>query len=242
METTRKQLIRVQMDPAVVEVLQGQVEIHGDLEIVESGLVFSYQTKNILGKFSEGQHLEIPFADLSTVVLKRGIISPKIIVRPRQLGVMKQMPGEHRSHMVFKVSRHDRSKAGAFVSFLQGKLHAISDAPTSSIPFTIPSTNMGFTEHEGLLYLEDEFLVFDLQSGFPGGQKDDRHLIKIETSAVKDMQLKPGAGSDRLFIWPKKEALLEAMPGNHQGGKIKLTVKRKHREALEKMLGVMLYG
>ncbi len=237
MPTARgNRILRGRIDPAFSEVIQGQFEIHGSLEISDDALVFSYNTKNILGKFSETEYREIPFGDISSVVLKKILISARVIMYPRHLGVMNTLPGEHRSHMIFKVHKADRSRASAFVNYLQYKLDTLESAPASSVPFKLSSTDMGFTEHEGLLYLENEFLVFDLQSGIAGGQKEDRHVIKVEPAALQDIEIKAGAVYDNLLIWPKKEKLLLAIPGNHKDGQIKLSVKRKHREALEKIV------
>lgn len=229
-------ILHVRVEPAFSEVVQGKFEIHGQLEIADEALLLSYSTKNIFGKYSDTQDLEIPFTDINSITLKKRFMSARLIIHPRQLGLMQSMPGEHRSQMIFKVNKEDRKRAEPFTQYLQYKVFDSPQPDGGSVPFSLPSTNMGFTEHEGLLYLEGEFLVFDLQSGIAGGQKEDRHIIKVEPAALHDIQVKPGTVGDSLLIWPKKSTLLKAIPGSHAEGRIKLSVKRKYRDALEHLV------
>ena len=229
-------ILRVQVEPAFSEVIQGQVEIHGDLQIEENGLLFSYRTKNFFGKFSEEKNRLVPYEDLSSVELKQRISSTKLRLHFRKLGAMIAMPGEHKSFMQFKIARSDNRRAASFFERLQYRVDSENEAMSSSIPFKLDSSGMGLEEHEGLLYLEEEFIVLDIKSGMSGDRKEDQHTIKIEPKAIKDIQVNPGAINDHVLIWPKKDTLLEAMPGNHEAGRVKLKVKRKYRERLEELL------
>ena len=233
MGISNDKIVRVQVEPAFSEVIQGQSEIHGDLQITEDGLLFSYRTKNFFGKFSDEQNRIVPYDELANVELKQNIASSKIRLHFRKLGSMIKMPGEHKAYMQLKVLRSDRQKVGAFVDRLES---LVSREAGTSIPFVLSSSEMGLTEHEGLLYLEDEFIVIDVKSGFAGNRKDDQHTIKIAPRAIKDIQLKTGTVHDHVLIWPRKDTLLEAMPGNHEAGRVKLKVKRKYREKLEELL------
>ena len=96
------------------------------------------------------------------------------------------------------------------------------------IPFKIPDVHEGFSEAHGILYLDEEFLVFEVQTLTLGMIKQDPETIKVELAALHEVEFKPGLFSDRLLIRPKKLQLLAAMPGKHEG-ELKLKVKRAER-------------
>lgn len=97
-----------------------------------------------------------------------------------------------------------------------------------SVPFLIPEVHAGFSEATGVLRLEDEFLVFHVQTETLGMFKQDAETIKIEISALYDVRHERGVFKDKLFIRPKKQQLLDVMPGKH-GIEVQLKIKRKHR-------------
>jgi hypothetical protein len=74
---------------------------------------------------------------------------------------------------------------------------------------------MGLTEVSGFVYTEDEFLVLEVESAFLGMVGKNRHTVKVEPVALKDIWLERRPFKDRLCMRPKKPDLLEAMPGDH---------------------------
>ena len=99
-----------------------------------------------------------------------------------------------------------------------------------SIPFEIPEVHAGFSEVKGVVRLEDEFLVFQIQTVTLGMFKGDPETIKIEVGAIYDIRHERGLFRDKLYIRPKKLQLLEAMPGKH-GVEVQLKIRRKYRSS-----------
>jgi len=97
-----------------------------------------------------------------------------------------------------------------------------------SIPFEIEDWNAGITEAEGIVRIEDDFLVFQVQTVTLGLFKQDPEIVKIELSALSEIRFERRFFKDRIYIQPKKLELLEVMPGKH-GIELMLKVKRKHR-------------
>ncbi|TDI71135.1 MAG: hypothetical protein E2O85_02505 [Bacteroidetes bacterium] len=97
-----------------------------------------------------------------------------------------------------------------------------------SLPFEIPDVHAGFSEAKGVLRMEDEFLVFQVQTVTLGMFKEDPETIKIEIGALIDVRHERGLFRDKLYIRPKKLQLLDAMPGKHLL-ELRLKIRRKHR-------------
>ncbi len=97
-----------------------------------------------------------------------------------------------------------------------------------SIPFEISEVHAGFSEAKGIVRIEDEFLVFQVQTVTLGMFKQDPEIIKIELAALEEIRLETRLVNDRIYIRPRKIELLEVMPGKH-GIELMLKVKRKHR-------------
>ena len=67
-----------------------------------------------------------------------------------------------------------------------------------SIPFEISDVHAGFSEAKGLLHVEGEFLVIDIQTITAGMFKQSPETIKIELAALSDIRLeKPFQGQDQ---------------------------------------------
>ena len=103
------------------------------------------------------------------------------------------------------------------------------------IPFSLPDLNGGLTEITGLLYEEDEFLVFDVETAFMGEFDKESQIIKIEPAAIQEIVLDRGVFKDKLRILPKKRDLLDAMPGEYRR-EIPLSIWKKHRRDVERLL------
>lgn len=106
----------------------------------------------------------------------------------------------------------------------------------TSIPFTLP--DMGLTEVKGLILLDDEFLVFELETALMGEFNKDTHTVKIEPAALQAVYLDHGLVRDQLCIRPKKRDLLDAMPGKY-AGELRLKVWRKYRRDAEALVAAV---
>ncbi len=101
------------------------------------------------------------------------------------------------------------------------------------IPFQLP--DIGFREISGKLYLDDEFLVFEVQDALMGEFDIEQQVIKVELGAIKEMRLERRFIRDRLYIWPKNRELLKVMPGKYLG-ELCLKIWSKHRGEIERLL------
>jgi hypothetical protein len=110
-----------------------------------------------------------------------------------------------------------------------------------SIPFEISDVHAGFSEAKGLIHVEDDFLVFNVQTITMGMFKQSPETIKIELAALSDIRLEKKIFRDRLYIRPKTNKLLDVIPGKHLG-EIMVKVWRKHRPASMSMVDDIQYN
>lgn len=104
------------------------------------------------------------------------------------------------------------------------------------LPVHLPDLHGGLTELKGVLYLEDEFLVLEIDTLLLGEFSQEEQVIKIEPAALADVRLDRGLVRDRLCLRPKKRTLLEAVPGKHRGGEVQLRVWRTRRAQAEQLV------
>jgi len=232
--------IPVSVEVSAAEVLQGIFEINGILSFQADTVEFSYRTKTLIHQGGNVETIRIPLDKLQEVSFKSGLVVSKIRLVPRNLDVMDGMPGSESTVMVFRVKRAGKRNARQFVADLKNRLYALGQTGMDSVPFQLPDTNMGTTENSGLVYLDDEFLVFDLQSGLAGVTKNVSRTIKIEPAALVDVRFVQGRIKDALYIRPKKAELLEAMPGDHEV-EVKLKIAKQHRRAAERLAGMIFH-
>jgi len=95
--------------------------------------------------------------------------------------------------------------------------------------FQLPDLNAGLTEVRGVVYLDDPFLVLEVETAFMGEFEKEQQVIKIEPAALKEVRLDHGVFRDRLCLRPKSDALLNALPGEH-AVEVRLKVWRTHRK------------
>lgn len=98
----------------------------------------------------------------------------------------------------------------------------------SPIPFSLPDLNMGFTEVKGAVYMDEEFLVLDIETSLFGEINTGDSIIKVEPTALREVRIETRIFRDRLVLVPKKRDLLDAVPGSHKG-ELQLRIWRKHR-------------
>jgi hypothetical protein len=106
---------------------------------------------------------------------------------------------------------------------------------TPIVPFTLPDIHGGFTEIKGAVYLDEEFVVFDLEIAVMGGLSKKQRTIKIEPTALASISIRNGLVRDKICARPKTVDLLGAMPGNHLG-EVCLRVWRTRREDAQNLV------
>lgn len=222
--------VYVEVNPA--DMLEGVFAIEGDLRYSEGTLTFDYRTRNVRSKPSAPKTFQLTLDDLQDAILKDRLVKAKLILQPRRLSVMDQVPWSSRERIVFHVKRAHRGRAAALAAALRHALAQHLLPATNSIPFELPSIDMGFTEVKGLLYLDDEFLVFEVGTGLAGGSHSDNQTIKVEPGALAEVRHEQGLLHDHLIVRPKKDDLLTAMPGTFEG-ELKLKIKKPHRREVE---------
>ncbi len=93
------------------------------------------------------------------------------------------------------------------------------------IPFQIPDIN-DTDEAEGFVYIEDDFLVFDVQVLAWGLSRSDTETVKVERGVIDGLRIERGWISDRLHVDTRNTSLLKALPGTHVSA---VTVRTKKR-------------
>ena len=103
----------------------------------------------------------------------------------------------------------------------------------SSIPFQLP--DVGLREISGSVYLDEEFLVFEVQDALLGEFDKEHQVIKIEPRALQEIRLDRGILRDRLYIRPKERDLLAVMPGTYQE-ELRFKIWNIHRGQAEQLV------
>lgn len=101
------------------------------------------------------------------------------------------------------------------------------------IPFTLP--DVGLREIEGMVWVDDEFLVIQLTNKLLGLVDEETDVIKIEPTAIQDIRIQRRAFKDRLVITPKKHELLDIVPGKHAND-VQLRIWKRHRQNLDRLV------
>ena len=225
----------VEVSPS--EILEGAFEIQGVLRYAEEALTFEYRTRDHKSKPSDAETLHLPLDQVREVELKRRMPGATILVRPTRLSTFEYVPGAPRNEIVFKVKHQHRQQAAALVTHLQEVLSKRRGAQTRSIPFQLPDTNLGFTENKGRLYLDEEFLVFEVSSGLSGMTHKKQQKIKLEPKALEAIRLDRGVFKDRLIIRPKRRELFQVMPGMYKDKDVlTMTLWKKYRPDAEHLV------
>ena len=229
-------IVPVSVEASTSEVMRGVFKIEGTLRYARETLTFAYQTSTLGSKTTEAHTVLLRLDEIQGIELKNRIWGSKIVLHPKRLAPLERIPGARGSTITFSVKPAHRAQAEALVAQIQQAFSATSSADLKSIPFQLPDADYGLTEVTGLLYLEeDEFLVFDVQTGLPGGTSKEQQVIKVELAALAALRLERSAFGDRLYVQPKTSALLEAMPGTHQE-ELKLKLRRRHRADAEQLV------
>lgn len=229
--------VPVYVEPLPSELLEGAFEIKGVLSYAGDALTFEYRTRDYKSEWSEVETLDLPLDQVREVEIKRGVPGAKILVHPTRLSTFEYVAGVSRNEIVFLVKLKHRRQAETLVALLQRVLLERQGAQTGSFPFQLPDTNFGLTENSGRLYLDDEFLVFEVSSGFSGMTNKKQHKVKIEPRALADIRLDHGLFKDRLVIRPKSRELFRAMPGMYKDkDTLTMTLWKKYRPDAERLV------
>lgn len=227
--------IDVVVEVTAADVLDGVSEIHGSLGIDEESLVFVFYKKKLLGGVTDDETVRLPLKDIQEVKLKKGPVNTRLMVYPKRLSMIEEIPGAHSEQLKFQIKKEDKKYAEPFLGALRSAMFDAAEEGLDSVPFKLEDTNMGFTENSGLLYMDEEFLVFDIQSGLKGVTRAERQQVKVAPKAISGIRLKQGNTKDVLYIKPKKTKLLQVIPGDHKH-EVKLKIKKKHRVAAERLV------
>jgi len=227
--------VYVEVSPS--EIREGVFEIVGVLRYADDTVTFEYRTRDHKSEQSDVETFHLPLDQVREVELKRRMPGAKILVRPRRLSTFEYVPGAPRNEIVFNVKHKHRQQAAALVSHLQRVFSQRRGDHTSSIPFQLPDTNLGLTENKGRLYLDEEFLVFEVSIGISGGTKKKQQTVKIEPRALEEIRLDRGVFKDRLLIRPKNRELFRVMPGMYKDkDTLTMTIWKKYRADAEHLV------
>ena len=225
--------VPVSIEVSMSEVMRGVFEIKGVLRFADEAVVVEYREHGARSQPSGAETFHLPLAALQEVVLKGG----KIILRPRRLSTLGQVPWTTRETVVFQVKRAHRTQAAALVAQLQEALAERGVEASVGIPFRLPDANLGFTEIKGIVYVEEEYLVFEVATGVSGGSQKKRQTIKIEARALEALHLDPGTFSDHLYVRPKERDLFRVMPGMYRGkDELKMKISTSYRGETEHLV------
>lgn len=228
----------VTVEVSAAEAVSGTSEIRGLLGFDGEALVFAYQTRNLLRKPSGEYRFTMPASAVQSVRFRSGVFGNRLTVVPRRLDVLAEAPGAHRDRLVFQVRRADRSLARALTDRLMAYLVAHPTGTPDSVPFRLPGGDMGMTEYTGLLYLDETYLVLDLQQGLSGLSQSHYLTVKVEPAALRSVRYEQGLFRDTLHLRPKKDELLRTLPGEHTL-EAALAVSRKHRPGAERLVAAL---
>ncbi len=103
------------------------------------------------------------------------------------------------------------------------------------VPFKISDVHGGFSEANGSMYLEDEFLVLEYRIEVIGMFKQPPETIKIELGVISDMEFKTGLFGDKVRLLPRKLSVLDAVPGKNREV-VTLKTKKKFRQTARRFV------
>jgi hypothetical protein len=104
-----------------------------------------------------------------------------------------------------------------------------------SVPFTISEVHGGFSEAHGAAYVDDEFLVLEVQTALLGLFKQDPVAYRIDLTDLESVRYRRGLLKDRLTLRTHPLDALSGIPGVSKG-ELCLHFARKDRAALDVLL------
>ena len=226
------------IDASVSDILNGILEIDGLLTYEGDELILEYRTGLMPGKSSFGTPLQtcrIRLEDVQDIEYREKVFSTRITLTPRRLAVIDDLPGDHSTEITLKIKKKYRRRAAALASDIQLDFARNRHDSVRSIPFLMPTASKDFAEIGGLLYTEDEFLVFEIQSGISGGSRKKDQIVKIEKKAIRFIDLSKAVLKDILSVQPKRQQLLDVLPGDHVDA-VRLKINNTYRSEVERLI------
>lgn len=107
----------------------------------------------------------------------------------------------------------------------------------ASVPFKIPDDHGH--EISGLVYIEDEYLVFEVKVVKWSMFKQPTETIKAEMTVVDSIRLDTGIFGDSIYIVPKRSDLLDAVPGTHKG-ELRLKISKRYKQQAQELVAEVL--
>jgi hypothetical protein len=228
----------VTVEITIPELIQGVFSIEGTLQYAVDTLTFDYQARDMRGRTVLEESILLPLDQVRTVERKRGFRGAKVVVHPKQLVTFEFVAGAARHAFVFQVKHTHRKAAARFVAEVRRAHAALGADGVDRIPFKVPSANLGVTEIDGLVYLDDVFLILEVASGISGGVRKEQQVIEVDPRALDDIWFKQGVVRDRLILKPTKRDLFRVMPGMYRGKEtLTLSLKTVYRTAAEHLVG-----
>ncbi len=102
----------------ITDINHGLQEAKGLIKTNEEGLELEFEVKDTLvGAFKSGvKTVNVPYGNLKSVILKKGMINSKIILEGISMTAFDELPGVDIATCKLKVKRKDRKEAEQFVS------------------------------------------------------------------------------------------------------------------------------
>ena len=102
-----------------------------------------------------------------------------------------------------------------------------------SLPFQLPDQFL--REFKGRIYLEERFLVLEIEDSLIGEFDKEIRVVKIEPAALREIRLDRGIIRDRICMTPKNRQSLEDVPG-FDSLEAQLKIWKKYRRESEELV------
>ena len=229
---SRTMTVSASIEPSFSDVMQVVFKITGELsyDAVGEKLTFNYRRSGFFRRTGGTETWSVNLQDIREI-RSRGVgTEARIRVAPRTLSVLEGLPGDNRAAVVFRVPRADRKIARQIVDAVAEVLADQQEYEVAGVPFRIPDLDSGLKEVRGVMYLEPEVLVLDIESGFSGISRPDRHTVKLETSVIAGFDVTHGLAYDRIAIRLSDQSHFERLPWPIVGKLVLRTGRRNRRE------------
>jgi len=104
-----------------------------------------------------------------------------------------------------------------------------------SVPFEIDSADYGVARSQGVMRVEDEDLVFEIQTIYLGFYRRPLHTYRLDLTDLDEVRYERNFWRDRLTIRTRPLDRITDLPGTN-GGELCLRIRRKNRRVLGPVL------
>lgn len=102
------------------------------------------------------------------------------------------------------------------------------------VPFQMEGTHAGFGRCDGVAKLEDDHLVFEVQSKVAGIMKTELKVVRVPLSDVSKIEYDGGFFSSNLQVVFKSMSYTQDFPRS-EGSSVTLELKRRDRKAAQEL-------